>query len=267
VKVIHCCRWQDYPQAIESIREEFGRPEIGGERHDINVLFRGQADATWDLQTTLERRTRDDLSVETYLRTAYSISGDIEELTGVSWELDSIEANLDAIRNGDHGITPRILSYPYLIYLRHHGFPSPLLDWSRSEYVAAYFALNPEPSSDRAAVYVFIEHPNFVKSILGRQANISTYTHNVKTHCRHFAQLCQYTIATKMERGLMTFCPHDEVFARGAIDQDLVFKVTVPLSAREDALQALAARNIRRDTLFHPEDVLIQHLAEAHYGE
>ena len=44
-----------------------------------------------------------------------------------------------------------------MAYLRHHGFPSPLLDWSRSAYVAAYFAFNKavEASNGRVSIYVF----------------------------------------------------------------------------------------------------------------
>src|SRR5579871_975887 len=48
----------------------------------------------------------------------------------------------DRMRDADAGVffKAQFPGYDYMAYLRHHGFPSPLLDWTRSPYVAAFFA-------------------------------------------------------------------------------------------------------------------------------
>lgn len=40
------------------------------------------------------------------------------------------------------GSTSCSSSYGFMTRLRHHGFPSPLLDWPQSPYIAAFFAFN-----------------------------------------------------------------------------------------------------------------------------
>jgi len=47
-------------------------------------------------------------------------------------------------------------AYSYLAHLRHNGFPSPLLDWTQSPYVAAYFAFA-RPQGEQVALYVYCE--------------------------------------------------------------------------------------------------------------
>ena len=60
---------------------------------------------------------------------------------------------LDLIMRGE----PEI--YEFFIYLRHHGYPSPLLDWTASPYVPAFFAfdaVNRGEAPVSVAVYAFV---------------------------------------------------------------------------------------------------------------
>jgi hypothetical protein len=59
-----------------------------------------------------------------------------------------IQSALTVNTNADRGLS-NLLGYKYFVCLRHYGFPSPLLDWSRSPYFAALFAFSGATQNSR----------------------------------------------------------------------------------------------------------------------
>jgi hypothetical protein len=128
-------------------------------------VFRGQCNASWRLETTLERETSSETySMHQYFEIIKKVRPKLPTPITWSWEiLDSPEyANWFYHRNflWLNGLMA------YLVYLRHHGFPSPLLDWTKSPDVAAYFAFqNVNSEVEAVAIFAFLENTAGVKVV------------------------------------------------------------------------------------------------------
>ena len=119
--------WNEFKSHISSISK-------------FKYLFRGQQ-RTWRLCTSFHRRGR------------YRIS----EFT--SKDVRQLHQRLSAITSHFFDLTQPDQNGAFFNLLQHHGYPTPLLDWSHSPYVAAFFAFRDRPigycGDEVVRIYVF----------------------------------------------------------------------------------------------------------------
>ncbi len=261
--------WEEYVAIIKEIEAKYGQYELGTFTGHPTILYRGQASSDWPLKTTLERYSQRRWTINEYAELVYRCAPQIESMTGTDWKLPDTGKYFEEIDSAFCDYEARVPFYNYCIYLRHHGFPSPLLDWTRSPYVAAYFALEDRVAEDKgSAIFVFIERPTGGKMFGGNTKEVHSLGPYVSTHKRHFLQQCQYTIATEPRPGDRNrlIIPHHEVVDLGTPDQDLFIKIVLPGSVRIEAMKSLYAHNITHFSLFQSDEALMRTMAFQEIG-
>lgn len=268
---IHLNTWADYPEKIKKIQDKHAQVSIGEISYKNAIYFRGQSNSEWSLQTTLERSTSKEWGIRSYENLALQIAPEIETYTNKNWELP-IKENLDKLfEDQDDPIIPFIPSKEFWVYLRHHGLPSPLMDWTFSPYIAAFFAFCQKSTYDRVAIFAYIESQYSIKSGAVGSPQITVIGKDFRTHKRHFLQQCCYTICSKYREASeyelydYIFCPHESVFEdeefNTSMEQDILYKITLPTSERGNVLKFLDQFNINEFSLMQTEDSLMRTLA------
>lgn len=252
--------WAQFDETVRDIRTDH---EHSDTQDKSSLLFRGQENACWSLRTTLDRWKELMLFID-YYRIIDKIHPQIESLTSTEWPIPAypevVQATEDYDQFSQKLLCGRCPGYAYMAYLRHHRFPSPLLDWSRSPYIAAFFAFNKaaENSQSRVAVYV----------LSGMKLHLSgngmpvlyRYGHFVKTHRRHVLQQSEYTLCTGFNNKWY-FEKYDTVFDHAQRQQGVCWKITLPATERINALKSLDEHNLNAFSLFESEESLMETLA------
>jgi len=193
--------------------------------------FRGQSNAEWPLHTTLERRSTKITAVSAYLNIISEIKPAIETFTGSTFDMPKRVEIEEICREYDRFEWVLRESATYLAHLRHGGFPSPLLDWTSSPYVAAYFAFSRARHTGDVAIYAYRESDSGFKVEGSNAPQIISIGPIIKTHKRHFRQQSRYTVCVRYDGHQWYFEPHDSVFGiKDHLRQDLLWKMTIPAS-------------------------------------
>jgi hypothetical protein len=259
-------RWSDFEGEIQS-RIADPSPQLRP------WLFRGLANSCWGLETTLERSWPGERSFQDYYTKAFVTKAALESFTGRRWDLALNPLQFAEYLRNNCSVTPASIltdqRYEYLVYLRHHGFPSPLLDWTASPYVAAFFAFDdvaPE-SIDRVCVYAVLPRPDPSSDPADRQC--AFLGPRVRTHERHYLQQCWYSLCTGMDPDYNWMCrPQEAAMVPdnfGPVVKEPV-KFTIPARERTTVLRRLDLMNINRFSLFRSEDSLVRTVAWRELG-
>jgi FRG domain len=195
-----------------------------------------------------------------YYKTILAVKPAVESLTGQTWSLpETYDRDDSRIRAPQPP-----LGYEFMVYLRHHGFPSPLLDWTRSPYVAAFFAYRSKETKEEpdVAIYSYVEFYGHGKGGIDDKARIVSLGPYVVAPRRHYSQQSEYTICEKHDGRQYFYWSHEDSFdGNGQRDEDLVTKFIMPRSERTKVMRKLEVMNITSYALFGNEESLMETLA------
>ena len=262
--------WEEFEEKLKELQEkplDERRPE------PLSFLYRGQENSCWTITTTLERDGRENMPFGDYYLSVYRAKTEIESYTEKSWDVP----DPSEIKSLTERVEPFVSftkedfeawgqAGSYMAHLRHHGFPSPFLDWTRSPYVAAFFAFRrPIKDVKKVSIYVYCEIPNprdRPKGYSSAQPEMHILPkQHVRTHRRHFLQQCEYTICVRNGESKWLFVPHEEVFERGDLNHDVLWKFSLPATERLKVLKLLDRSNINAFSLFQSEESLMETMA------
>ena len=236
--------------------------------------FRGQREAAWSLLTSLDRAVRRDF---------LSDSPDGSRVTGYYHLNREDEGRRNLVRFREH-VDRYTSNAPsgddlgsWFALMQHYGTPTRFLDWSRSPFVAAYFALEEELRGERNRSAIWAIDMDWLErrgrelvpaAILGSRGDddvdrarwenslletscepIIVRINPLETNHRMVAQqgilLCKLFHEAFFSQTLMRMMIHPET-----IVQPVVRKLEIDTAHRTEFLRNLRAMNIHKASLF-----------------
>lgn len=246
--------WEAYLSEVEELKHTY---------NNVPVLFRGQPDSSKDLITTLERFSKSRWTVRKYCDLIVDCTRDLRSLYGYTGDIPSLsDIDRELIENMSQVLVDIPISISiYWTYLRHYGFPSPLLDWTICPYIAPFFAFRESVRAEEVAVFAFIDSIVGVKHVWKGKPQITSKWLNVYEHVRHTRQKSRYTIATKAIKNDHQFVQHKHVFQENEIHQDILIKFLIPSGESTKAMKWLDGKGINHYSLMDDKEAYLKTLA------
>jgi len=243
---------KDYREEILKFKSELGQQQV--------ILYRGQSNHSWNIKSSLERHGIEIIECERYYRiidkykplinplienryerksTRNGYPFDFKEYEKGSWELPEME---------------------YLAYLRHHGFPTPLVDLSSSCFVALFFACEDFNQERKEDGKIFLYSPPQIRLGGNDIPDLRKIGRYVEAGKRHFAQQSQYVIPIVYDSEWKFI-----TFSKVIEDQSNKYglrEIIISKDVKAKLMKELNEMNINRYTMYLNEDALIKSLAD-----
>lgn len=155
--------WSEF---IETVRTGPIRNHEGGQSYPDQILYRGHADPKWKLWSPLDRRLKTEVRNSDGEPEYWSI----RKTKGIAWYDNLCSQILAQFKKGCHGMPdadPETSNDEYWALGRHYGLLTPLLDWTLSPYVAAFFAF--------AERLNYMEHGSQVYKLKGNEGSVRVW--------------------------------------------------------------------------------------------
>ena len=267
--------WEAFEDEVKQIEIKTEELEKSTSSHTTSVFYRGQANAEWHLKSTLERKVKKDITVDSYFNLMLKIWNSPVSTFKKKWpdfenevrglNVNDIHLFLTARANSEQIIH-------FMAHLRHYGFPSPLLDWTEDSRIAAFFAFGDIPdNAERIAIYTFREDTGYMSDMSNMlEPTAMEIGHNIPGIERHENQESHYTLCVQQDNignfKNAKFANMEKDINKSGfylndngndIDLDLVENVTnkytIPVSERNKVLKKLQTKGINRCFLFQEE--------------
>ncbi len=221
---------------------------------DKTYYYRGQQNSSWKLQTSFHR---------------YSEKLQITMPDYLDKIIPDVSYYVSATQNEEIDLSNEIQFGAMLGKLQHHGFPTPLLDWTLSPYIAAYFAFKDvDPhisSSEKVSIYIFdimlwSESAPQSLNLRDEIPFVSAFRPLAKNNPRMIQQMAA-TTATNIS-DLTTYLLNSGQKS----NKVYLYKVDLPASERKHVMNELNLMGINSMTMFPDFDGICSSMKEMYFN-
>jgi hypothetical protein len=211
-------------------------------------VFRGQESNNWRLRTFFHRSGRANLS------------------KFVNQDIHQLHAHLSSLTEHHFDLSSALENAAFYSLVQHHGYPTPLLDWTRSPFIAAYFAFRKKRGDgEHARIFVF-DQREWQKDVPRSQL--------VSAALPHFSFLNPLAINnTRMvpQQALSTIANVDDIeefvaFNEANNKKTYLEVIDLPVSERSQIVQELSLMGITAGSMFPGLDGACEQLRERNFN-